>query len=161
MNRSQSANTVPDEPVLPHAPAGLAVGIGCRSGVTLGQIEAAVRAAQAGLAGWTLAQIKAVATLDAKAAEPALLAFCAAHALPLRTFTREQVSALAADALQSAPSAAAQARFGVAGVCEPCARLAANGGPLVRAKLALDGVTVALAAIANSADYVNPNQLQD
>jgi cobalt-precorrin 5A hydrolase len=103
-----------------------------------------------------------VATLDAKAAEPALLAFCAAHALPLRAFTREQVAALEnpleaaletaleADAMQSAPSAAAQARFGVAGVCEPCARLAARGGALVRAKLALDGVTVALAAIPNS-----------
>jgi cobalt-precorrin 5A hydrolase len=30
-------------------------------------------------------------------------------------------------------------------VSEPCARLAAGGGPLARGKLALDGVTVAVA----------------
>lgn len=159
MNRSQPAVPLPDAPAtadnaLPLAsvlsPA-LALGIGCRSGVTLAQIEAAVQA-QLGDRGvgdeWTLAQVKVVATLDAKAAEPALLAFCAAHALPLRTFTREQVANVEAHALHSAPGAAAQARFGVAGVCEPCAHLAAVGGPLVRAKLALDGVTVALAAFA-------------
>ncbi|WP_408734507.1 cobalamin biosynthesis protein [Paraburkholderia bannensis] len=138
----------PADNALPQAAAlALALGIGCRSGVTLAQIEAAV---QARLGEWPLAMVKVLATLDAKAAEPALRAFCAAHALPLRTFTREQVATLeiAADALLSAPSTAAQARFGVAGVCEPCARLAADGGPLVRAKLALDGVTVAIAALA-------------
>jgi cobalt-precorrin 5A hydrolase len=150
VNRILPADPLPDA----SAPAdnALALGIGCRSGVTLAQIEAAVQA-QLGNRGdggdWTLAQVKVVATLDAKAAEPALLAFCAAHALPLRTFTREQVASVEAHAVRSAPSAAAQARFGVAGVCEPCACLAAAGGPLVRAKLALDGVTVALAAFAN------------
>ncbi|WP_321844967.1 cobalamin biosynthesis protein [Paraburkholderia bannensis] len=148
---------MPDAPApadnAPPQAAALALGIGCRSGVTLAQIEAAV---QARLGDWPLATVKAVATLDAKAAEPALLAFCAAHALPLRTFTPEQVAAVVADALLSAPSAAAQARFGVAGVCEPCARLAADGGPLVRAKLALDGVTVALAALATFAAFTTP-----
>jgi cobalamin biosynthesis protein CbiG len=48
------------------------------------------------------------------------------------------------------PSAAAQARYGVDGVCEPCARLAAAGGPLVRGKLAHDGVTVAIASMQPS-----------
>ncbi|WP_430230293.1 cobalamin biosynthesis protein [Paraburkholderia tropica] len=128
----------------------LAIGIGCRQGVSVAQIEAAVQAA---LGAWPLANVRAVATLDAKTAEPALRAFCAAHGLPLRGFTREQVQATARQAASdsmadSAPSAAALARFGVPGVCEPCARLAADGGALLRGKLALDGVTVALAAIA-------------
>lgn len=130
----------------------LAIGIGCRQGVSVAQIEAAVQAA---LGAWPLAHVRAVATLDAKTAEPALRAFCAAHGLPLRGFTREQVQATARQAASasdsmadSAPSAAALARFGVPGVCEPCARLAADGGALLRGKLALDGVTVALAAIA-------------
>lgn len=134
----------------------LAMGIGCRQGVSVAQIEAAVQAA---LGAWPLAHVRAVATLDAKTAEPALRAFCAAHGLPLQGFTREQVQATArqaasaSDSMQdcaqdSAPSAAALARFGVPGVCEPCARLAAGGGALLRGKLALDGVTVALAAIA-------------
>nr|WP_321902645.1 cobalamin biosynthesis protein [Paraburkholderia tropica] len=134
----------------------MAIGIGCRQGVSVAQIEAAVQAA---LGAWPLANVRAVATLDAKTAEPALRAFCAAHGLPLRGFTREQVQATARQAASasasasdsmadSAPSAAALARFGVPGVCEPCARLAADGGALLRGKLALDGVTVALAAIA-------------
>ncbi|MEM5313760.1 cobalamin biosynthesis protein [Paraburkholderia sp. JHI869] len=119
----------------------LVLGIGCRRGVTLAQVEAAVRAA---LGAWPLESVTAVATLDAKASEPALQAFCAAHALPLRTFTREQ---LATTPTLAPPSLAAQARFGVDGVCEPCARLAASGGPLVRGKLALEGVTVAIASM--------------
>ncbi|WP_309249586.1 cobalamin biosynthesis protein [Paraburkholderia sp. CNPSo 3274] len=117
----------------------LALGIGCRRGVTLAQVDAAVRAA---LGAWPLESVTAVATLDAKAGELALQAFCAAHALPLHTYTREQ---LAATPTTAPPCAAAQAQFGVDGVCEPCARLAAGGGPLVRGKLALDGVTVAIA----------------
>ena len=122
-----------------HGVLPLVLGIGCRRGVTLAQVEAAVLAA---LGEWPLERVKAVATLDAKAGEPALQAFCATHALPLCTYTREQ---LAAAPTQAPPSAASQARFGVDGVCEPCATLAAGGGPLVRGKLALDGVTVAIA----------------
>ncbi|SDE14344.1 cobalamin biosynthesis protein [Paraburkholderia lycopersici] len=118
----------------------LVLGLGCRRGVTLAQIEAAVRAA---LGGRPPRSVMAVATLDAKADEPALRAFCEAHALPLFAYTREQIAAMPALA---PPSAAVEARFGIDGVCEPCARLAANGGPLVRGKLALDGVTVAVAS---------------
>ncbi len=48
------------------------------------------------------------------------------------------------------PSVAARARFGVDGVCEPCALLAAPGGALIVRKLALDGVTVAIARVAGA-----------
>lgn len=133
----------------------LALGIGCRRGVTLAQVDAAVRAA---LGAWPIESVTCVATLDAKAGEPALQAFCAGHALPLHTYTREQ---LAATPTTARPSAAAQAQFGVDGVCEPCARLAAAGGPLVRGKLALDGVTVAIARTLESpanTDAKNPQQ---
>lgn len=118
------------------------LGIGCRRGVTVAQIE---RAVQAALDGEPLARVAMMATLDAKADEPALLAFCATHGLPLRTYTRDAIAAMPQ---QGAPSEAARARFGVNGVSEPCALLAANGGPLLRGKLALDGVTVAIALVA-------------
>lgn len=133
----------------------LVLGIGCRRGVTLAQVDAAVRAA---LGAWPIESVTCVATLDAKAGEPALQAFCAALALPLLTYTREQ---LAATPSIAPPSAAAQAQFGVDGVCEPCARLAAAGGPLVRGKLVLDGVTVAIASTLENpaiADAKNPQQ---
>jgi cobalt-precorrin 5A hydrolase len=128
-----------DSAEVAHSDSPLVLGIGCRRSVTLAQIEAAVRLA---LGALPLTRITAVATLDAKADEPALRAFCAAHALPLQTYTREQIAAMPALA---PPSAAAQARYGVDGVCEPCARLAAGGGPLLRGKLAHEGVTVAIA----------------
>ncbi|HKT94798.1 MAG TPA: cobalamin biosynthesis protein [Paraburkholderia sp.] len=133
----------------------LVLGIGCRRGVTLAQVDAAVRAA---LGAWPIESVTCVATLDSKAGEPALQAFCAALALPLLTYTREQ---LAATPKTAPPSAAAQAQFGVDGVCEPCARLAAAGGPLARGKLALDGVTVAIASTLQNpanADAKPPQQ---
>jgi cobalt-precorrin 5A hydrolase len=133
-------------PTASPSPAPLALGIGCRRGVTLAQIERAVEAA---LAHTPLKRVAAVGTLDAKANEPALLAFCAAHGLPLHAYARD---AIAAVPVEAAASDAARARFGVDGVSEPCARLAAGGGPLARGKLALDGVTVAVAiAIAVAA----------
>ncbi|MFP6560730.1 cobalamin biosynthesis protein [Paraburkholderia sp. B3] len=131
-------------------PAALALGIGCRRGATLAQIERAVRAA---LAVLPMARVAAVGTLDAKADEPALLAFCAAHGLPLHTYTRE---AIAAVPVEAEPSGAARTKFGVDGVSEPCARLAAGGGPLACGKLALDGVTVAVAVVV--AAVVTPAQ---
>lgn len=136
---SVTPTSPPHVPSASPDPVSLVLGIGCRRGVTLAQIEHAVQAA---LADEPLARVAAVATLDAKADEPALLAFCAAHRLPLRAYGREAISAMPT---QAAPSGAVQARFGVDGVCEPCAQLAAGGGPLKRGKLALDGVTVALA----------------
>ncbi len=125
----------------------LALGIGCRRDVSVAQIE---RAVQTALDGRPLADVSVVATIDLKADEPALLAFCAAHALPLRVFAR---AALASTAAPGPASGIVRAHVGVDGVCEPCAQLAAEGGPLVRGKLALDGVTVALAAIDH---YANP-----
>jgi len=141
---SATAETAPGAPLL-------VVGIGCRRGVTLAQVETAVRAA---LGEWPLERVTAVATLDAKAGESALQAFCAAHALPLCTYTREQI---AATSTQAPPCATAQARLGVDGVCEPCARLAASGGPLVRGKLALEGVTVAIASVRHAIANTSSN----
>ncbi|WP_322031394.1 cobalamin biosynthesis protein [Paraburkholderia sp. J76] len=145
-SRTASCEATPES--AQRAPS-LVLGIGCRGGATLAQIDAAVRAA---LGARPLESVTAVATLDAKASEPALQAFCAAHALPLRTYTREQ---LAATPAQAPPCAAAQARFGVDGVCEPCALLAANGGPLVRGKQAFDGVTVAIALASTLQTHAN------
>ena len=124
----------------------LVAGIGCRRGVSAAQIEAAVRDAL----GNTLSfeALEAVASIETKADEAGLVAFCAAHALPLRTFTREQIATL--DAPVSV-SAHVREHLGVDGVCEPCALLAAQGGELLVAKRVLDGVTVAIARIASHA----------
>ncbi|MBN3755485.1 cobalamin biosynthesis protein [Paraburkholderia sp. Tr-20389] len=121
----------------------LIAGIGCRRGVSAQQIEAAVRDAL----GDTLpfAALIAVASIDTKTDEAGLVEFCARHALPLHTFTREQIATL--DARVSA-SAVVREQIGVDGVCEPCALLAARGGSLLVTKRVNDGVTVAIACAA-------------
>jgi cobalt-precorrin 5A hydrolase len=121
----------------------LIAGIGCRRGVSAEQIEAAVRDALGGTLPF--AALAAVASLDTKAAEPGLVAFCARHALPLHTFTRDQIAAL--DAPLTA-SHAVREHLGVDGVCEPCALLAAHTHELLVPKCARDGVTVAIACAA-------------
>ncbi|MBW8835849.1 MAG: cobalamin biosynthesis protein, partial [Burkholderia sp.] len=97
----------------------LSVGIGCRLHTSAEEIENAVRAA---LGSHAFEDIAAVASIETKAQEPGLLAFCARHKLPLQLFTREQIAALHV----AEPSAAAREHLGVDGVCEPCALLGAS-----------------------------------
>jgi cobalt-precorrin 5A hydrolase len=128
----------------------LIAGIGCRRGVSAAQIEAAVRDALASQALDPEA-LAAVASIETKADEAGLVAFCVAHALPLLTFTREQIAALD---IETGASPIVREHLGIDGVCEPCARLAAQGGALLVPKRALDGVTV---AVACAADHVSSN----
>lgn len=119
----------------------VALGVGFRAGVTAVQLDAAIRAA---LARYPGAEPVVVATLADKARARPLRTLCARRGWPLVAFDAAQV-AHCSDAAPSAPSAAALARFGVAGVAEPCAQLAAPHGRLLGPKSILDGVTVALA----------------
>lgn len=119
----------------------VALGIGFRAGVTAAQLDAAIRAA---LAHYPGAEPAVVATLADKARARPLRTLCARRGWPLVAFDAARL-AQCADAALSGPSAAALARFGVAGVAEPCARLAAPQGRLLGPKSILGGVTVALA----------------
>lgn len=116
----------------------LVLGIGCRKGVPAERIEAAVLHA---LGGRGLDQVREMATVDLKADEPGLLAFCARHGLPLRVFSR---TTLAARPWTSQPSDWVRKNIGLDGVCEPCALVAAPRGCLIVPKTALDGVAVAV-----------------
>lgn len=100
----------------------LSVGIGCRLHSSAEQIEAAVRTA---LGTCAFDQIRVVASIDTKASEAGLLAFCARHSLPLQLFSREQIAAITV----AEPSSMVREHLGVDGVCEPCALLAASAQP--------------------------------
>ena len=134
----------------------LVAGIGCRRGVSAHQIEAAVRDAL----GATLpfAALTGIASIDTKADEPGLVAFCTRHALPLQTFTREAISALDMP-LDASPHV--RAHRGVDGVCEPCALLAAQGGALLVRKHVRDGVTVAIACAAAHPHSNDPSRIKE
>ena len=116
----------------------LVVGIGCRKDVSRERIEAAVRLA---LGEHDIGQVREVATVDLKANEPGLLAFCAAFDLPLRVFAH---ATLAARPFVSRPSAWVHQNVGLDGVCEPCALVASPRGRLLVPKTSLDGVAVAV-----------------
>lgn len=119
----------------------LVLGIGCRRQATAERISTVVAQALAQLEGATLAQVREVATIDAKAEEPGLLAFCATHDLPLRVIATQQI---AQRAWVGKPSEWVKQNVGVDGVCEPAALIASPRGKLVLGKIALDGVTVAV-----------------
>lgn len=116
----------------------LVVGIGCRKDVSRERIEAAVRHA---LGERSIDEVREMATVDLKANEPGLLAFCAAFNLPLRVFAR---ATLAARPWVSNPSAWVRQNVGLDGVCEPCALVASPRGRLLVPKTSLDGVAVAV-----------------
>ena len=76
------ANVVGATPVVTTATEALkplVLGIGCRKDVAVERIEAAVRNA---LGERRLVEVREVATVDIKADEPGLIAFCERHALP-------------------------------------------------------------------------------
>lgn len=119
-------------------PKCLTLGIGCRRGTAEETIAAAVDAAleASGLDGRA---VEAVATIDLKADEPGLLAFCLSRGLPLRTYSAQALSAVPGDFTLSA---FVRSVTGVDNVCERAAL--AQGGELLLPKQARNGVTVAV-----------------
>ena len=135
------ANVVGATPVVTTATEALkplVLGIGCRKGVSVERIEAAVANA---LGERRLDEVREVATVDIKANEAGLLAFCERHGLPLRVIASEDV---AARPWVTQPSEWVRQNVGLDGVCEPCALIASPRGELIVPKMALDGVTVAI-----------------
>jgi cobalt-precorrin 5A hydrolase len=119
----------------------LVVGIGCRRGAGSDQIEIAVTEALSRI-GRSKGEIREVATVDVKAEEKGILEWCAQIGVPLRLISRSLI--------QERPwvaesSMLVHSRFGIEGVCEPCALLATFRGRLILRKMCLNGVAVAVA----------------
>jgi cobalt-precorrin 5A hydrolase len=113
------------------------IGIGCRRDVSVEQIHAAVFAA---LGTHPLASTRALASIDSKNDEPALLEFAARHGLPLQFFSKQHIAQVETGASQRV-----QALLGIDGVCEPCALLASRNGRIIVPITVIGGVTVAIA----------------
>lgn len=136
-----------DQTELVLAPPSLSVGIGCRRGVSAEQIEAAFLEAfdQAGLAPQSAAW---VCSIDLKAREPGLLAFCAARGLTPRFYSSEELAQVKGS---RSSSDFVRQTVGVDNVCERAAL--AQGGQLVLGKQARQGVTVAAARRTYFVDF--------
>ena len=119
----------------------VSLGLGCRRGTTRETIERVVSETLRA-AGVPMEGVRVAASIDRKADEAGLLAFCAAHGLEFVTYPAQTLEASAGD---FTPSAFVQKTVGVDNVCERAAVCAADGGRLICRKTARDGVTVALA----------------
>lgn len=124
------------------------LGIGCRRGTCAEQLEAAFAdfCARHSLAP---ACIAAAASIDLKADEAGLLAFCWAHGWPITFYSAEQLRALSGP---FTPSPFVQSVTGVDNVCERAAVLA-SGGCIRIPKQAGGGVTFALALCPYAPDW--------
>lgn len=137
------ANLVGAVPVISTATEALkplVLGIGCRKGVSEGQIDTAIITTLHSIHR-TLAEVREVATVDLKLHEPGLAAWCETHALPLRSIPRETIKDRA---WVTQPSSWVKENLGIDGVCEPAALIASPRGKLIQPKIALNGVTVAV-----------------
>lgn len=118
----------------------LVVGIGCRKGINIENIKAAVDQALMKI-GRTQDEVRQVATIDLKGEEPGLVDYCTERNLPLRVIPK---SLIQDRPWVTNPSEWVRSNIGVDGVCEPCALLATSRGKLILPKTSLDGVTVAI-----------------
>jgi precorrin-4 C11-methyltransferase len=125
-----------------YRPPALVAGIGCRRGVPVEELRAALETTLAD-AGLALESLGALASAELKADEGGLHALAESLGVPLRIMSNEQLAAL--DPAQFSPSAAT-ARFDLPGVAEPSAVLAA-GGPLIVPKRSFERCTVAVALV--------------
>jgi cobalt-precorrin 5A hydrolase len=129
------------ERILVLRPKNLVLGIGCNSGTGADEIEAVVVANLKRLL-LSIRSVRCVATATAKQEEPGLLAFAERHEFPVRTYESDELNRVE---VPSPPSAHAQAAIGAAGVAEPAALLASNGGQLILKKVKSGNVTLAIA----------------
>ena len=96
--------------------------------------------------------VKAAATIELKAEEPGLLAFCRERDLPLRIYSAGELAVVPGT---FTPSSFVRSVTGVDNVCE---RAAAGGGRLLLGKRAREGVTVAIALENPAGDFPEPGE---
>lgn len=131
-----------DGAALQLVPPVLTLGVGCRKGIASAVVEESVARFLAE-GGYHPAALKRVCTIDLKAQEAGLLAFCRAHDLPLRTYSAQELQALPG-AFHG--SAFVRSVTGVDNVCERSALLGSGpNGTLLRGKTVYEGLTLALA----------------
>lgn len=124
------------EEILWLVPRTVVLGIGCRRGVPAEILEKV----------WNNFNMPAqsvcqVASIDLKAQEPGLHAFCRAHGWPVQVYSAAQLAAVKG---QFSASLFVEKTTGVDNVCERAAVLA-SGGVLLRKKMAEQCVTMAAA----------------
>mgnify|MGYP002265203669 FL=1 len=124
------------------------LGVGCRRGTTVQQLEEAF-AAFCAASDLSPAAVCAAASIDLKKDEPGLAEFCKVHSWPITFYPADELRAVPG---QFTPSAFVASVTGVDNVCERSA-VKASGGMLLLPKTAGGGVTLALAVRPFAPDW--------
>ena len=119
-------------------------GIGCRRGVSAGEIVRAVRGACT-MAGISVGDVRCLASAWIKRDEPGLLEAAEELGLHLRFIPRWMIEDYYERNPRAARSEFVHERIGVHGVSEPCAVLSSRNASLVLRKTGFGGITVAVA----------------
>jgi precorrin-4 C11-methyltransferase len=121
----------------------IVAGIGCHKGISAGEIEEELGQVLAEL-HLSIDALCRIATVDKKRGEKGLEVFCAQHDLPLSFYDADAINRIKTP---SAKSEHALRVMGVQGVAEPCAILGSQGGELLKFKVKLKNMTIAVARI--------------
>ncbi|MBQ3694790.1 MAG: cobalt-precorrin 5A hydrolase [Synergistaceae bacterium] len=125
-------------------PKVLVLGAGCHKGVSESEFERSVRDFLDG-AGVSILSLRAIASIDIKAHEPALISFAEKHNIPFVTFSADELNALPG---KFSGSAIVKSITGTDNICERACMLAAGEcAVLLRSKCVYDNMTFALARI--------------
>lgn len=136
-----SVHTDAENRALHLIPKCLALGLGCRRDTPVETIADAVyRLLEKHAIDFSA--LRGVFTIDLKADEPGLLAFCQTRSLPLTAYPAKTLAAVPGD---FTASPFVLDTTGVDNVCERAAVLGSGGGALLVHKTAENGVTLALA----------------
>ena len=127
----------------------VALGLGCRKGKEEAAIEEAVLEALS-RNRLSIHSLMGAASVDLKAEEPGILAFCEKYGLDFQAYSAEELSEAEGDFI---PSSFVKNVAGVDNVCERSAVLLSDGGKLIQKKAAGNGVTVALAVKEWSVEF--------
>jgi cobalt-precorrin 5A hydrolase len=129
LSRSHPAHL---ERAVVYRPKSLVLGLGCDRGAPLAMVERGVERLLAEH-GLSARSVKAIATIDKKADEEALLALSARRGWPLVTFTAEELDRT--EGIEN-PSETVKKHVGARGVAEPAALRAAGAARLLVPKRA-------------------------
>ncbi len=138
-----------EPPAIPHVllrPKNLVLGIGARRGVDKERVLSAISRALSE-AGLSVASVRAIATVPAKAKEPGIAAAAASLQVPIVEVSIEEIRKVEG---RFRGSDFVRQSIGVASVAEPCAHLASGGGRLLAGKKAYGGVTIAIAEVEHA-----------
>ncbi len=138
---SQTGEKEPFLHTLHLTPRNYVLGLGCRKNVGAGILEEAILQILQ-KHHLSIANLVSVATIDLKAEEPAIRAFCDRYKLKFMIYSS---GALAEAEGSFTSSEFVQGTVGVDNVCERAAYLASDRGEIVQRKTCNNGVTTALA----------------